>query len=99
MSAQRSEFVSALTAWNDTATGYPRDGCLHALFDARAADEFHIFVAPKVIGGGTARSPVGGRGSAAIADALRLAEFTAVPSGEDVYLHGIVDGTVPPAYR
>ena len=38
MSAQRSEFVSALTAWNDTATGYPRDGCLHALFDARAAD-------------------------------------------------------------
>jgi amino acid adenylation domain-containing protein/thioester reductase-like protein len=38
MSAQRSEFISALTEWNDTATGYPRDGCLHALFDARAAD-------------------------------------------------------------
>jgi amino acid adenylation domain-containing protein/thioester reductase-like protein len=38
MCARRSQVVSALTEWNDTATGYPRDSCLHELFDARAAE-------------------------------------------------------------
>ena len=49
-------------------------------------------VAPKVAGG-AGPSPVAGRGAARIADALAVAEFTAAPSGEDVYLHGFV--TVP----
>src|SRR5436305_184105 len=38
MSAQRCRGVSALTEWNDTATDYPRNNCLHELFDARAAE-------------------------------------------------------------
>lgn len=60
-----------------------------AFLDARAADELHVFVAPKVAGG-AGPSPVAGRGADRIADALALAEYTAAPSGEDVYLHGFV---------
>jgi diaminohydroxyphosphoribosylaminopyrimidine deaminase/5-amino-6-(5-phosphoribosylamino)uracil reductase len=63
-------------------------GLLGSVLDARAADELHVFVAPKLVGGESALSPVGGTGVAAIADALRVSEFTATPSGEDVYLHG-----------
>ncbi|MCO5991911.1 amino acid adenylation domain-containing protein [Actinoallomurus rhizosphaericola] len=39
MSVQRCRTDSALTEWNDTATDYPRNGCLHGLFDARAVEE------------------------------------------------------------
>lgn len=61
-------------------------GVLGALLDGGHGDEFHVFVAPKVAGGGL--SPIGGRGVTRMNEALRLAEFTATPSGEDVYLHG-----------
>jgi diaminohydroxyphosphoribosylaminopyrimidine deaminase/5-amino-6-(5-phosphoribosylamino)uracil reductase len=67
-------------------------GLLGSVLDARAADEFHVFVAPKVVGGAAAVPPVGGAGAAAMADALRLAEFTSEASGEDVYLHGFAPG-------
>lgn len=63
-------------------------GVFGAFLDARAADEFHIFVAPKIIGSDKALSPVGGTGIGAMAEALSLAEFTSTPSGPDVYLHG-----------
>jgi diaminohydroxyphosphoribosylaminopyrimidine deaminase/5-amino-6-(5-phosphoribosylamino)uracil reductase len=63
-------------------------GLLGAFLDTRAIDEFHVFVAPKIVGGDTALSPVGATGVAKMAEALALAEFTAEPSGEDVYLHG-----------
>jgi len=64
------------------------EATLGAFLDARAADEFHVFIAPKIIGGDSALSPVGGMGVAMTADAPALAEFTATPSGEDIYLHG-----------
>jgi diaminohydroxyphosphoribosylaminopyrimidine deaminase/5-amino-6-(5-phosphoribosylamino)uracil reductase len=63
-------------------------GVLGAFLDAGAADEFHVFIAPKLVGGVASPSPVGGVGIDRIADALRLAAFMAAPSGEDVYLHG-----------
>jgi diaminohydroxyphosphoribosylaminopyrimidine deaminase/5-amino-6-(5-phosphoribosylamino)uracil reductase len=62
---------------------------LGAFLDAGAADEFHVFVAPKIIGGSAAPAPVGGTGIERLADALGMAEFTAMPSGDDVYLHSI----------
>ena len=58
-----------------------------AFLDARAADEVHVFVAPK-LAGGAGPGPVDGRGADRIADALALTAFTATASGEDVYLHG-----------
>ncbi len=63
-------------------------GALGAFLDARAADEFHVFVAPKIIGSDKALSPIGGTGISNMAEALKLAEFTSTPSGEDVYFHG-----------
>lgn len=63
-----------------------------AFLDARAADEVHVFVAPKMVGG-AGPGPVGGRGAGRIADALRLDDLHALASGEDVHLIG------SPAYR
>jgi diaminohydroxyphosphoribosylaminopyrimidine deaminase/5-amino-6-(5-phosphoribosylamino)uracil reductase len=65
-------------------------GVLGSFLDAGAADEVHVFVAPKLLGGTKAPSPVGGAGFSAISEVLRLADFTAVPSGEDIYLHGFL---------
>ena len=63
-------------------------GLLGSVLDARAADEFHVFIAPKVAGGVGAPSPVGGAGVARMADALALDRVTFEPSGADVYVHG-----------
>lgn len=67
-------------------------GLLGAFFDAGAIDEFHIFVAPKLVGGQQAPSPVGGTGIERMADSLQLVEFRSERSGEDVYFHGFHSG-------
>jgi diaminohydroxyphosphoribosylaminopyrimidine deaminase/5-amino-6-(5-phosphoribosylamino)uracil reductase len=61
-------------------------GVLGSFLDARAIDEAWVFVAPKLIGGGGAPSPVEGRGARRIAEALRAAETTVEQVGEDVLL-------------
>jgi diaminohydroxyphosphoribosylaminopyrimidine deaminase/5-amino-6-(5-phosphoribosylamino)uracil reductase len=63
-------------------------GLLGSFADAGLADEFHAFIAPKIIGGEAARSAFGGRGVAKMADAWKIEAFSALPSGDDVYLHG-----------
>ena len=70
-------------------------GLLGSLLDAGLADEFHVFIAPVLLGGTAAPPPVGGLGVAKLADALHLAEFTATPSAPDVYLHGVVPTSLP----
>lgn len=65
-------------------------GLLGSLLDAKAADEFHVFIAPKIVGGDSALSPVAGRGVKLMAEALELAECVAEASGRDVYVHGLV---------
>jgi diaminohydroxyphosphoribosylaminopyrimidine deaminase / 5-amino-6-(5-phosphoribosylamino)uracil reductase len=61
---------------------------LGALFDAGAIDEVHVFIAPKLIGGATAPSPIAGTGLEKIAAALQLADTELRPVGEDMYFHG-----------
>jgi diaminohydroxyphosphoribosylaminopyrimidine deaminase/5-amino-6-(5-phosphoribosylamino)uracil reductase len=63
-------------------------GLLGSLVNAGIGDEFHVFVAPKIIGGIGATSSTAGKGIERMADALRLVEFTSEVSGDDVYLHG-----------
>jgi len=67
-----------------------------SVMDAEVVDEFHVFVAPKVIGGTGALTPVGGMGFLRMADAHALDRVTFEQSGEDVYVHGFArsDGTV-----
>jgi diaminohydroxyphosphoribosylaminopyrimidine deaminase/5-amino-6-(5-phosphoribosylamino)uracil reductase len=64
---------------------------LGALFDLRAVDEAHVFIAPKFAGGAAAPSPVGGTGIERMADALKLDDITIEELDGDVYVHGRID--------
>lgn len=63
---------------------------LGSLFDLGQIDEVHAFVAPKLVGGAGAPSPLGGAGLAAMSEALKLDAAEIVPCGGDVYMHGRV---------
>jgi diaminohydroxyphosphoribosylaminopyrimidine deaminase/5-amino-6-(5-phosphoribosylamino)uracil reductase len=67
-------------------------GLFGSFLDAGAVDEFHVFVAPRIAGGG-GLSPVAGSGVERIAETLRLAELSSEPCDEDVYLHGYASTT------
>ncbi|HEY1192228.1 MAG TPA: dihydrofolate reductase family protein, partial [Gemmata sp.] len=72
-------------------------GLLGSFLDANAIDEFHVFVAPKIVGGGDSPTPVGGTGVAVMAAALALESTTAEASGADTYVHGFAPGRAQPA--
>ncbi len=63
---------------------------LGRLFDARAIDEVHVFIAPKLVGGAGAVGPLGGRGVDEPGDALQLESPSMEQLGEDVYVSGRV---------
>ena len=64
-------------------------GQVHGSFlDAGAVDEVHVFMAPRVAGGGDARTPVAGRGAERIAEALALPHSTVELLDGDVYFRG-----------
>lgn len=61
---------------------------LGALFDLGAIDEVHVFIAPKLVGGELAPSPIAGTGLAAMNDAVRLQNCVTELVGDDVYVRG-----------
>ena len=61
---------------------------LGTLFDLRAIDEVHVFVAPKLAGGATAASPVAGLGIERMSTALGLADISIEELEGDVHIHG-----------
>jgi diaminohydroxyphosphoribosylaminopyrimidine deaminase/5-amino-6-(5-phosphoribosylamino)uracil reductase len=61
---------------------------LGSLFDVRAIDEVHVFIAPKLCGGESALGPIGGSGIERIAEALHLEEMDVQHVGADLYLAG-----------
>ncbi len=61
---------------------------LGSLLDLRAIDEVHVFIAPKVLGGAGAPSPIGGAGIDDMTEALSLCEVQIRQLGEDVHVHG-----------
>jgi diaminohydroxyphosphoribosylaminopyrimidine deaminase/5-amino-6-(5-phosphoribosylamino)uracil reductase len=63
---------------------------LGSFFDARAIDEAHIFIAPLLIGGSAARSPVAGHGVSEVTNAIRLLDYQIEQLDGDVYVHGRV---------
>lgn len=71
-------------------------GVLGSFLDANAIDEFHVFVAPKIVGGGGSLTPVGGTGAALMASALALENVATEASGADVYIHGFAPGKALP---
>lgn len=65
---------------------------LGTLFDMRAVDEVHAFIAPKMVGGDAALSPIAGQGAVRIAAAHHLADISIDELQGDVYIHGRVRG-------
>ena len=61
---------------------------LGSLFDARLIDEVHVFIAPKLAGGGEAPGPIAGRGVETISAALPLEDIAVREIAGDVYLQG-----------
>ncbi len=61
---------------------------LGSLFDARLIDEVHVFIAPKLAGGGEAPSPVAGLGVETISAALALEDIAVREIAGDVYING-----------
>jgi len=62
-------------------------GLLGALFDAGQIDEVHAFIAPRLIGGAVAATPIAGRGTAEMAQTMELAHLRVQTLGPDVYIH------------
>ena len=67
-------------------------GVLGALFDLNLVDKVVAFVAPVIIGGRNAVSPVAGEGAAQMTDALRLRDVQMRRFGEDVAIIGYCGG-------
>ena len=61
---------------------------LGSLFDAQEIDEAHVFIAPKIVGGQGAPSPIAGDGIAEMAQAVQLSDPQCELVGSDIYLHG-----------
>lgn len=61
---------------------------LGSFADAKAIDEVHVFLAPKLIGGADALTPVGGQGMAFVSDALRFRGCNVEQVEGDVYWRG-----------
>ena len=61
---------------------------LGSFLDAGEIDEVHVFVAPRLVGGAEARTPVGGAGLARLQEALALERWEVEPIDGDVLLHG-----------
>lgn len=61
---------------------------LGSLFDLDMIDEVHVFVAPKLIGGAEALSPIAGIGLCDMSDALRLADPQIRLINQDIYISG-----------
>jgi diaminohydroxyphosphoribosylaminopyrimidine deaminase/5-amino-6-(5-phosphoribosylamino)uracil reductase len=56
--------------------------------DADLIDEYHVFLAPKIAGGGAATSPIGGKGRDRIPEMADLTDFESQMLDGDVYLRG-----------
>lgn len=63
---------------------------LGGLFDGGLIDEAHVFIAPKLIGGEKAPSPIGGGGIAQMGQAMQLRELRVEQLEEDLYVRGVV---------
>lgn len=62
-----------------------------SLLSERLVDEVMAFMAPKIIGGKNAKSPVEGDGIAMMADAIQLQNRTITTFGDDILVTGQVD--------
>ncbi len=65
-------------------------GLLGSLFDRDLVDQVAAFVAPRIVGGLGAPSPVGGRGKAHVENAFELGTVARAELGDDLLIEGLV---------
>jgi diaminohydroxyphosphoribosylaminopyrimidine deaminase/5-amino-6-(5-phosphoribosylamino)uracil reductase len=65
---------------------------LGSFLDARQIDEIHAFLAPKLVGGQSAPSPIGGEGIARMSEAIAAGNAVIESAGGDVYVHSRIVG-------
>jgi diaminohydroxyphosphoribosylaminopyrimidine deaminase/5-amino-6-(5-phosphoribosylamino)uracil reductase len=65
-------------------------GLVAQMFAWNCVDQVLAFVAPKIIGGSTAPTPVGGDGRPFMAEAWQLQDVQFEPFGADVAISGFV---------
>ena len=63
---------------------------LGSFLEVSEIDEIHVFIAPKVVGGAAALSPIEGVGLAKLTDCLKLDAMQHQVLGDDIYLSGHV---------
>ena len=61
---------------------------LGRFLDAKAIDEVHAFVAPRLVGGSQGKTPVAGRGIASLTEAWNLSDWKVEVLDGDVYVRG-----------
>ena len=59
--------------------------------DRRLVDEVYAFIAPKLVGGAEAKTPIGGRGRQWMGDATVLRRMELQRVGEDILIHGFIN--------
>ena len=65
-------------------------GILGSLFDSSLIDEVHIFIAPRLIGGTSARAPIGGLGRESIPAIPNVQQIRHTSIGDDLLIEGDV---------
>jgi diaminohydroxyphosphoribosylaminopyrimidine deaminase/5-amino-6-(5-phosphoribosylamino)uracil reductase len=68
-------------------------GTLGSFLDAGEIDEVYAFVAPRLIGGLNAPSPLDGLGVGELNESLRLTDCRIEQIGDDLLIHGIVQSS------
>lgn len=61
---------------------------LGSFCDARLVNRVHVFIAPRILGGHQALSPVAGHGAATVAQALPIRDWRYETVGDDLLIHG-----------
>src|SRR5205814_7673238 len=67
------------------------------LFEAGLVDQVHAFIAPKLVGGAAALSPLEGTGLAEMSQAVRLHNVRTERLGDDLLVSGYLNPFVPEA--
>lgn len=62
----------------------------YAALEEGIVDKVHAFIAPKIIGGNTAKTPVGGQGKAHMEDAINLECIDIHRFGDDIMIEGYI---------
>ncbi len=84
--------IRELAARNITSLLVEGGSAVHGAFrDAGLADRVYAFIAPKIIGGSSAYTPVGGRGCDLIEDGWQLRETEVLSLGGDLMVTGLVE--------